>query len=95
MLPYDDIDPRKAKLAMKIGDDYRLHHIGADEWRKLAAAVRVDADALIDRVRTMSANLPDALAAEVARAQADGLNNPVIGRLQTRLSARAAKLAAI
>jgi hypothetical protein len=43
----------------------------------------------------MSANLPDALAAEVARAQAEGLDNPLIGSLQTQLSARATKLAAI
>ncbi len=95
ILPYDDIDPSKARLAMKIGDEYGLHHVGVNEWRKLAAATKIDAEAVIDRIRNMTAELPDLLAAEVARAQAEGLNNPLIGRLQARLSARAAKLAAI
>lgn len=95
ILPYDDIDLRKAKLAMKIGDEYRLHHIGAGEWRKLAATVKIDAEAVISRLRNMAAQIPDLLADEVSRAQQEGLTNPVIGRLQTRLSARAAMLAAI
>ena len=95
VLPYDDIDIRKAKLAMKIGDEYRLHHVGAAEWRKLAAAVKIDADAVIGRIRNMAAQLPDLLADEVSRAHQEGLTSPVIGRLQPRQSARATKLSAI
>lgn len=71
-----------------------LHHIGAGEWRKLAATVKIDAEAVISRLRNMAAQIPDLLADEVSRAQQEGLTNPVIGRLQTRLSARAAMLAA-
>ena len=67
ILAYSDIDPQKAKLAMKIGDEYRLRDIGISEWRKLAADVRVDGDALVGRARAMAAQLPDCLADEVRK----------------------------
>ncbi|MDZ7627093.1 MAG: type II toxin-antitoxin system HipA family toxin [Parvularculaceae bacterium] len=95
ILPYDDIDPRKAKLAMKIGDEYRLHHIGLSEWRKLAANIKVDADAVVDSARAMAARLPDALSDEIVQARADGLTHPLIDRLQEKLSARAEKVASV
>jgi serine/threonine-protein kinase HipA len=92
-LPYDDIDPRKAKLAMKIGDDYRLHYIGLSEWRKLAATLKIDPDALIERVRSMAQRLPDLVATEAQRANDEGLTHHIIGKLVDALAKRAKPIA--
>lgn len=50
-LPYArQIPPRDATLAMKIGGKYKLLAIGAREWDKLAAELRIDFDALHARL---------------------------------------------
>lgn len=94
MLPYDDIDPHKARLAMKIGDDYRLHHIGLSEWRKLAATVKVDPDVIVERIRSMAAQLPDLVEMESQRAKSEGLTHPVVRKLADALIKRAKPFAA-
>lgn len=94
ILPYDDVDPRKAKLAMKVGDEYRLHHVGLSEWRKLAVTVKTDPDALIARVRDMADRLPDLALDEARRAQSEGLSHPIVSRLTDAIAARAKTLAA-
>jgi serine/threonine-protein kinase HipA len=92
---YPDIDPEKAKLAMKIGNQYRLRDIGFAQWRKLAADIRVDEDALIDRIRAMAAELPDRLADEIRKLRDAGLCHAVIGTLANMLSKRAFRVARI
>jgi serine/threonine-protein kinase HipA len=92
---YPNVDPRKAKLAMKIGDQYQILDIGIPQWRKLAANVRVDADALVARARAMAAELPDRLADEVKQLRDAGLSHPVIGTLADILPRRAAQVAGI
>jgi serine/threonine-protein kinase HipA len=89
VLPYPRFDLERAKLAMKIGGQYRLRSIGLREWRKLAAELGLDSIATIDRVVRMAHSIPD-LTREVAnRAKAAGLKHEVIERLSTRLIARA------
>ncbi len=92
-LAYPAIDPRKAKLAMKIGGEYRLHEIGLTQWRTLAADVRVDADALVDRVRAMAGALPDCLADEVGKLRAAGFEHRIIDTLAKVLPVRATRIA--
>jgi serine/threonine-protein kinase HipA len=92
---YSDIDPRKAKLAMKIGDKYRIHDINFSDWRKLAASIRVDGDALIDRIRGMARELPDRLSEEIKEMSKDGLNHKIIDILAKLLPERAARIAAM
>lgn len=94
ILPYDDVDPRKAKLAMKVGDENRLHHVGLSEWRKLAVTVKTDPDALIARVRDMADRLPDLALDEARRAQSEGLSHPIVSRLTDAVAARAKAIAA-
>lgn len=89
ILAYPDIDPMKAKLAMKIGGTYRLRDVGPPEWRKLATELRLDADAIIERTRAMAGSLPDRISTEVRHAHESGLSNPVFRRLGNALSARA------
>jgi serine/threonine-protein kinase HipA len=89
ILPYDDIDLHKAKLAMKIGGEYRLRQIGLRQWQKLARELRLDADELTDRLRAMARRLPDEISDARKRARAEGLDHAIMGRLATRLTERA------
>ncbi|WFU14433.1 type II toxin-antitoxin system HipA family toxin [Bradyrhizobium sp. CB3481] len=89
ILPYDDVDMRKIKLAMKVGGEYKLDQIGLRQWQKFARETRVDADEVIARLISMAEQIPDLIADIRARAQKEGLGNAVIERLAATLSARA------
>jgi serine/threonine-protein kinase HipA len=52
ILPYDEFDMRKVKLATKIGGKYLLSEIGLHEWQKFAREIRMDADELVGRLRS-------------------------------------------
>ena len=90
---YSDIDPQRAKLAMKIGDEYRLRYIGLSGWRKLAESVCVDEDTLIDRLRKMAHELSDRLSDEIKVMRDSALNHKVIDVLATVLPERATRVA--
>lgn len=89
ILPYDDADLRKGKLAMKIGGEYRLRQVGLRQWQKLAREVRLDADELTDRLRAMARELPDEISDARKRAHKEGLDRAIMDRLATRLTERA------
>jgi len=90
-LPYKDIDLRKAKFAMKIGGKYKVSEIGLHEWEKLARELRIDSDALIERLASMARQLPDLANAARARAQKEGIKHTIIKRLAAQLIERAAQ----
>jgi serine/threonine-protein kinase HipA len=89
ILPYDDIDVQKIKLAMKVGGEYKLNQIGLRQWQKFAREVRLDADKVRTGLIHMAEQLPDAVNAVRAQAQKEGLDNAIIGRLADQLIARA------
>jgi serine/threonine-protein kinase HipA len=89
VLPYRSIDQRKAKLAMKIAGEYRLGNIATRHWRRLAAAVRVDEDVLIARIKAMATEFPDLIAKTRNQIEAEGLVHPTITALSKRIKARA------
>jgi serine/threonine-protein kinase HipA len=89
LLPYDEFDSKKLKLAMTIGGEYRLHQIGLRQWQKLARDTRLDADEVIVRLTSMTRQLPDAANDARRRARADGLDKAIVDRLTTRLIERA------
>ncbi|MEO1193604.1 MAG: type II toxin-antitoxin system HipA family toxin [Pseudomonadota bacterium] len=91
---YPHIDPRKAKLAMKIGDTYRIDDVSWRKWAALAKDLRLPADQVIDEVREMARGLPAALAEEVRIARTKGLEHPVLDRLSHQLVERAAHVSA-
>lgn len=92
IMPYQSIDPRKAKMAMKIGDRYDLMEINFSDWRKLAASLRVDDDAAFERIRGMARELPDRLSDEIRVMQSSGLNHPIIDTLGKMLPDRAQRV---
>lgn len=89
ILPYDHVDQRKIKLAMKIGGEYRLSEIGRRDWQKFARETRFDADKLIARLVSMAERVPDNVTAVCASAWEQGLDHTIIARLAERLIARA------
>ena len=85
ILPYDGFDRHKAKLAMKIGDEYKLDDIGIRQWQKFARAARVDADALVLRLRDMAEKVPDEVRAACVQARDSGLDHAIVDRLAERV----------
>lgn len=93
VLPYADMDPMKAKLAMKIGGQYRLRDIGLQEWRKLAAEVGTSPDLIVENALTTARQLPECLETEIEAARKAGLEHPIIPSMHDVLEERAANLA--
>ena len=89
ILPYDQFNVHKLKLAMKIGGEYKLSQIGLRQWRKFARETRVEADQLIELLASMAKQIPDEMSAIRARAHEEGLNASIIGRLTTQFIERA------
>lgn len=85
-LPYGD-DERKLRLAMKLGDEYRIHVQRASSWPAFARQLGVDADQLVDRVRTILATAPDAFAQ--ASAEIRHVESDLPARLTDAVAARA------
>jgi serine/threonine-protein kinase HipA len=92
ILPYD-FDLQKIRSAMKIGGEYRIRDIGPRQWRKLAKDVRLDAELLMPRIRDLAREIPDALADVCRKAEADGLDHPLIERLSRMITERAQRCA--
>jgi serine/threonine-protein kinase HipA len=89
ILPYNDVDLQKMKLAMKIGGEYKLSQIGLREWQKFAREMRFDAEKVIAGLNSLAEQLPDIVTAVCTTAQAEGLDNAIIKRLATQFIARA------
>jgi serine/threonine-protein kinase HipA len=89
ILPYDDFDFQKMKLAMKVGGEYKLSLIGLRQWQKFAREMRIDTDALVERLAAMAERLPDEVNAARAGARSKGLDAPIIERLAKELIERA------
>lgn len=89
ILPYDQFDIRKVKLAMKVGGEYKLSQIGLQDWRKFARGLRIDADALIASMATMAEQIPDEVRAARDKAREEGLKEAVLDRLAKTLTERA------
>src|SRR5262249_23548720 len=88
ILPYDTVDKRKVKLAMKIGGEYKLDQIGSRQWQKFVRETRLDADAFLGRLHAMARQLPDEVTAARELARGQGLDAPVLERLAAQLVAR-------
>lgn len=90
ILPYG-FDPRRVRLAMKIGGEYRLRDTGPRQWQKLARDLRLDAEVLFARIRDLSRALPDSVADIRRKTEREGLDHPLIARLCDALIDRAGR----
>lgn len=88
-LPYEHLDDRRLKLAMKIGREYLLMNIGLRQWRRTESELRLGAGELLARARRLSQSMAHQIAVVMNRVQGEGLRHPIIGRLNAVLSRRA------
>jgi serine/threonine-protein kinase HipA len=93
-LPYEHLQVRKLKLAMKLGGTYRLWDIGRHQWSKLAGELDLEADAVVARARAKAEKIPDLAADLTRRLVAEGLGSPVLRRLDVEIRASAKRGAA-
>ncbi len=89
VLPYKGIGLEKAKLAMKIGGEYRLRNIGERNWQKFAAGLRLDATRLRERIHEMAESLADQATPIEEKLEAEGLSHRILGQLAAKVKARA------
>jgi serine/threonine-protein kinase HipA len=85
VLPYAQFDLNRVKLAMKIGDKYRLRDIGRREWERLSSDVKANADEFIGKLTRMAEALPNLIADTARTAIGAGLQESVVERLSARL----------
>lgn len=76
---------------MKVGGTYQLRDVGARQWMTLAADLRLNADALLQRIRELAVMLPDNLADIRKAAEREGLDHPLMTRLSGALRDRAGR----
>ncbi|MEQ1748036.1 MAG: type II toxin-antitoxin system HipA family toxin [Prosthecobacter sp.] len=89
-LPYPrQVDPRKAKLAMKVGEQYTLIRIGTREWKKSAEQMKIDPAWIGERIREFSERIPDAARRVAKEMKSHGLRHDVTKRLVDSLTERA------
>ena len=93
ILPYNDFDPMRAKLAMKLGGKYRLRDISARSWEKLADELEMARDAVSQRVLFMAEALPAAANGVRRHMREVGMAHAIVDRLVDCLSDQAAKCA--
>ena len=86
-LPYD-FDPRKLKMATRIGGKYGLEDVFPRHWARFASELRLPSEQVLDMGKTMAEALPAALAETVDNARAAGLDHPIMPRMIDVLGAR-------
>ena len=94
MLPYD-VDPRRLKMATKIGGKYLLHEVHSRHWVKFATEVRLPPAEVIDMGNATAATVPTLIAETVDDARANGLDHPILQRLTEILNVRSQQCARV
>jgi serine/threonine-protein kinase HipA len=88
-LPYENIDQRALRLAMRVGRHYRLDTIQKRHWEAAAIALKVDREELMSRIREMTDRFPDSVSETARELRRSGLRHLLIGRLRDALVKRA------
>jgi serine/threonine-protein kinase HipA len=88
-LPYDHLDERRLKLAMKIGREYFLARIGPRQWMRAEQELSLPEGSLLRGVRRLGHDMLTAIPDIARRLRNDGLRHPIVGRLETALMRRA------
>ena len=89
ILPYDDSDGYKVKLAMKVGDDYKLRRTDRRRaWQHAADELKLDHARLIARVLDLAERTPAAFDQAVSDGDLSELSTDLPDRLVTLVSQR-------
>src|SRR5439155_24244424 len=85
---------RKLHFAMRIGHDYSVYP-RRNPWPVVAAALAVDEDRLLERVRHLAANAGDALADIARTPEVRKLRRALLRKLVSLVSERATRCLAL
>ncbi len=80
MLPRG-FDPKRLKMATRIGGKYLLDEVRSRHWVKFAREVCLPPAEVLGMGRAMAETLPAAVGATVDNARADGLDHPILQRM--------------
>ena len=87
-IPYPrQIDPRKAKLAMKIGRHYRIREVSRQDWNRCASELRLRTSELSERLDSMMARLLETALDVASEMDNAGLKHPAVTVLADGLPA--------
>ena len=81
-LPYPGRYAPRLKLAMKIGGESRIGYVRVRHWERFAAEVGLPADEVLGICESVAAEVPGRLRQIVADARAEGMDHPVVARLE-------------
>jgi serine/threonine-protein kinase HipA len=90
-LPYESLQRRKIKMAMKVGSNYRWWDIRLSDWLSLATEMGVDTEFAALSLQGMAAALPDEASKLAATLSEKGLNHPTISRLVDEIAIACAR----
>lgn len=95
-LPYDDSAGHKLKLAMKIGDDYKLRRTDRrSAWERAADQLKLDRSRLIERIVDLAVRAPDAFASAADASHAAAPEPDLPQRLVDLITDRCQRCAAM
>lgn len=94
-LPYEQVDQRKLKLAMRMGREYLLENVGLRQWQRVEGDLGMPAGSLVRRARRLTQSMMHELPAVVEYMRRGGLNHRIIGKLAHALQKRAVKCAGV
>lgn len=94
ILPYE-FDAMRIRLAMKVGDKYRIRDISARSWEKLSEALNLDPAQTMTQVGEIARRIGDHVQSIGAAMRAEGMDHPIVERLVDRISAHAKKSATL
>jgi len=92
ILPYDDSGGYKVKLAMKVGDDYKLRRTDRRRaWEHAADELKLDRARLITRVIDLAERMPTAFGLAVSGLDVGDLSTNLPERLLTLVAERSVR----
>jgi len=80
-LPYPQLQKRKIKMAMKIGNHYRWWDIRMEDWQATAISLRLEPAWALGALAAMCRLLPEAAQRVQEQLRGEGIVHPVIDRL--------------
>lgn len=89
-----DLARQEMKLAMKI-EYYRVERVLPRHWERWAGRAGLDPDRVVGRLFELAEALPAAIDVVATTMRGEGLDHPVIDRLETILTDRARRIAAM
>ena len=88
-LPYPGHYAPRLKLAMKVGGEPRLGYMQVRHWQRFAADVGLPPEEVLGICESVATEVPDRFADVVAAARSEGIDHPIVGRLQQAVTEQA------